>query len=68
MDREVTKRKSTKRIEPTLTLLPSVGSPDWRLGAKLMAPVILSIWDNPEYQRRKKNESQDPISSLGDRK
>jgi hypothetical protein len=53
----VAKGKSTRRAAQTLTLLPSVGKPDLDRAAKLLAPVIVSIWQNlqgkiPESKER----------------
>lgn len=39
------RRTAATKAAQTLTLLPSVGSPDQKLAIKLMAPVILSIWE-----------------------
>jgi hypothetical protein len=36
---------ATTKAAQTLTLLPSVGSPDRKLAIKLMAPVVISIWE-----------------------
>jgi hypothetical protein len=33
-----------KHLRQQITMLPSIGKPDPRVAARLLAPVILSLW------------------------